>query len=97
MSTERSDADRRRMAVLREGFEIEAALRAGVDRLRAESFARGEAVVVEIDGKVLLEGPEGHYRPAPLDRALTWDDLRFDDSSARAHDLAVQDVPCPSD
>lgn len=86
MSTERSDADRRRMAVLREGFEIEAALRAGIDRLRAESFQRGKAVVVEIDGKVLLEGPEGHYRPLPQGRRLTLDDLRFEESSAAAHD-----------
>ena len=82
MEAKQSEADRRRVEVLREGYELEAALQAGIERLCAESFRRGEAVMVEIDGKVLLEGPEGRCRLLPEGRRLTWEDLKFDDSPA---------------
>ena len=63
---------------LRLGFAMEAAMQAGIERMRAESFAKGLSVVVEIDGETLLEGPEGHFRPVPDDdRRLTREDFEF--------------------
>ena len=62
---------------LREAVSVAVALEAWVERFRAEKFALGEAVVVGRDGKAFLEGPEGHFRPVPKGRPLTWEDIRF--------------------
>ena len=62
---------------LREAVSVAIALEAWGARFRAEKFARGEAVVVGRDGKAFLEGPEGHFRPVPKGRPLTWEDVKF--------------------
>ena len=62
---------------LKLGFAMEAAMQAEIERMRAESFAEGLSVVVEVNGQTLLEGPEGHYRPVPEDRRLTREDFEF--------------------
>ena len=62
---------------LREAVSVAVALETWGERFRAEKFARGEAVVVGRDGKAFLEGPEGHFRPVPKGRPLTWEDLKF--------------------
>ena len=62
---------------LREAVSVAIALEAWGERFRAEKFARGEALVVGRDGKAFLEGPEGHFRPVPEGRPLTWEDIKF--------------------
>ena len=62
---------------LREALSLAIALEQWGQRFRAEKFARGEAVVVGRDGKTFLEGPEGHFRPAPEARPLTLEDIKF--------------------
>ena len=62
---------------LREAVSVAIALEEWGEQYRADKFARGEAVVVGCHGKAFLEGPEGHFRPVPEDRPLTWEDIRF--------------------
>ena len=62
---------------LREAVSVAIALEEWGEQFRASSFARGEAVVVGRHGKAFLEGPEGHFRPVPEGRPLTWEDIRF--------------------
>ena len=62
---------------LREAVSVAIALEEWGEQFRASKFARGESVVVGRHGKAFLEGPEGHFRPVPEDRPLTWEDIRF--------------------
>ncbi len=67
---------------LQEAVSVAVALEEWGEQFRAGKFARGEAVVVGRHGKAFLEGPEGHFRPVPEDRPLTWEDIRFPRNAA---------------